>query len=578
MLKKSGLLPQTNRGPVPPDITELHQLLSQALEKRGQNFQLSWRSVDMMTTYTLHLACPMKGGEPQWQLSSELRGIRTPMFDYGSCDVLLVHNLMISAVAELAANGRMQSGIGGSGLRRDEATLRMTNTVTSVPAAQPQPAQGTQPTPNIQQGGSTQHNAPAQQSTPTTHHNAPAQHSAPIHPQPASQPVSPTPPEPALTFPKQGDLKDLSLDELLRKIIQSRTTGKLEIRNDNSTALVWVQNGQPVDATAGDAEGDEAIIELLTWRDGQYFFEPRVLRNSHTVHQTMDALMTQSRQLSERTHYLKKAGMLFSSTLLPKRTNITDLEFVQRAGPQAPMNVEFMNKFYRMLDGKQSVEEMLRAFQLSRIQVITLIYHLLTNDLIKISNQAVKSSQFAVQPRVIDGAAIQSVMMSLRRADTGMFIYPAFLYFLEQEYFRCYRSRSPLSVIVFEMRMLTGNGNRQLLPGPAILDAVLRISQLKRHVDLLAHYDAYDYALLLPNTKANGSQIFANRLVRALTASPLGGEVGPSNLALSMGCSSIPEDFVDLSSLLGAADLAMAQAKEQSKSVIMYRDIKPISA
>lgn len=583
MLKKSGLLPQTNRGPVPPDITELHQLLSQALEKRGQNFQLSWRSVDMMTTYTLHLACPMKGGEPQWQLSSELRGIRTPMFDYGSCDVLLVHNLMISAVAELAANGRMQSGIGGSGLRRDEATLRMTNTVTSVPAAQPQPAQGTQPTPNDQQGapanqGSpTHHNAPAQQSAPS-HHNAPAQQSGPSHPQPTSQPVSPTPPEPVLTFPRQGDLKDLSLDELLRKIIQSRTTGKLEIRNDNATALVWVQNGQPVDATAGDAEGDEAIIELLMWKDGQYVFEPRVLRNSHTVHQTIDALMTQSRQLSERTHYLKEAGMLFSSTLLPKRTNITDLEFVQRAGPQAPMNVEFMNKFYRMLDGKQSVEEMLRAFQLSRIQIITLIYHLLTNDLIKISNPAVKSSQFAVQPRVIDGAAIQSVMMSLRRADTGMFIYPAFLYFLEQEYFRCYRSRSPLSVIVFEMRMLTGNGNRQLLPGPAILDAVLRISQLKRHVDLLAHYDAYDYALLLPNTKANGSQIFANRLVRALTASPLGGEVEPSKLALSMGCSSIPEDFVDLSSLLGAADLAMAQAKEQSKPVIMYRDIKPITA
>jgi diguanylate cyclase (GGDEF)-like protein len=262
---------------------------------------------------------------------------------------------------------------------------------------------------------------------------------------------------------------------------------------------------------------------------------------------------------------------------LQKRTNITDLEFVQRAAQQAPMNVEFMNKFYRMLDGKQTVEEMIRAFQLSRIQIIFLIYHLLTNDLIKISNVAVKSTSFAVQPRVIDGAAIQSVMMSLRRADTGMFIYPAFLYFLEQEYFRCYRSRSPLSVIVFEMRLRSGAESRQLLPGPAILDAVLRISQLKRHVDLLAHYDAFDYALLLPNTKANGAQIFANRLVRALTASPLGGEVDASKLSLSMGCSSIPEDFVDLSSLLGAADLAMAQAKSQNKPVIMYRDIKPIT-
>src|ERR1700712_319418 len=101
MLKKSGLLPQTNRNPLPPDITELHQLLSQALERRGHSFQATWRSVDKMTQYTLNLICNVKGGDPQWQLSSELRGVRTQMFEYGSCDVLLVHNLMSSAVAEL---------------------------------------------------------------------------------------------------------------------------------------------------------------------------------------------------------------------------------------------------------------------------------------------------------------------------------------------------------------------------------------------------------------------------------------------------------------------------------------------
>ncbi|MFN8553519.1 MAG: DUF4388 domain-containing protein [Candidatus Obscuribacterales bacterium] len=596
MLKKSGLLSQANRGPIPPDITELHQLLSQALERRGQNFQISWRSVDMMTTYTLNLASPLKGGEPRWQLTSELRGIRTPMFDYGSCDVLLVHNLMSAAVAELTTTGRMQSGIGNTIIRRDDTPGKMSDTIIQMQAATP--PQGSGPSATQTQpghGGANAGGAPATSSS--THFAPPTMPGAPqaahanaasTMPTPPAQAGSqsaavpppaapPTRPEPILPFPREGDIGSLPLDELLRKIVESRVTGKLEVRNKNATALVWVQDGSPVDATAGDAEGDEAIIELLTWRDGQYLFESRVLRNTHTVHQSIDALLSQSRQLSERTHYLKEAGMLFSSTLLPKRTNITDLEFVQRAGHQAPLNVEFMNKFYRMLDGKQTIEEMIRAFQLSRIQIITLIYHLLTNDLIKISNPAVKSKQFAVQPRVIDGAAIQSVMMSLRRADTGMFIYPAFLYFLEQEYFRCYRSRSPLSVIVFEMRMHAGNGNRQLLPGPAILDAVLRISQLKRHVDLLAHYDAYDYALLLPNTKANGSQIFANRLVKALTATPLGGELEPSKLALAMGCASIPEDFVDLSSLLGAADLAMAQAKAQNKPVVVYRDIKPIT-
>ena len=158
-------------------------------------------------------------------------------------------------------------------------------------------------------------------------------------------------------------------------------------------------------------------------------------------------------------------------------------------------------------------------------------------------------------------------MMSIRRAETGMFIYPAFLYFLEQEYFRSYRSGSPLSVLVFEMRYLTQMGNefiRQTLPPPALLDAVGRISTLKRHVDLLAHYDAFDYALLLPNTEPSGALIFANRLVKSLTASPLAGNIDPSKLILSFGSASVPEDFLDLSLLLGAAGVGNESGSAKS--------------
>ena len=157
-----------------------------------------------------------------------------------------------------------------------------------------------------------------------------------------------------------------------------------------------------------------------------------------------------------------------------------------------------------------------------------------------------------------------------------MFIYPAFLYFLEQEFFRSYRAKNPLSVIVFEMRCLVQTGGevlRQVLPVPALVDATLRLSQLKRHQDLLAHYDAFDYALILPSTKSGGANIFANRLVKCLTSSPLAG-MQSNQLALFVGSATIPEDFVDLSSMLGAADACMKRARETNQSVVMYRDLK----
>lgn len=179
-------------------------------------------------------------------------------------------------------------------------------------------------------------------------------------------------------------------------------------------------------------------------------------------------------------------------------------------------------------------------------------------------------------PRNIDADAIQKVMTSLRNQNTGMFMTPAFLYFLEQEYFRSLRSRSSLSVIVFDIREESpedGNMVRKQLPAAALVEAVVRITALKRHVDVLAHYDDESYALLLPHTKSAGAKTLANRLIRSLTDKPLA-NVDPSRLGISIGCASIPEDFVDLSKLLGATDLTLSHAKKSRTRLVMYSDIK----
>ena len=145
-----------------------------------------------------------------------------------------------------------------------------------------------------------------------------------------------------------------------------------------------------------------------------------------------------------------------------------------------------------------------------------------------------------------------------------MFLYPAFLYFLEREYFRSYRAGSQFSVIVFEMRCLVaknGELTRQVLPGPALADAASRMERLKRRQDLVAHYDVFDYAFLLP---CGGAKTFADRLVKCLTGSPLAG-IESKQLALAAGCASIPGDFTDLASLLGAADACKKRARETSR-------------
>lgn len=526
MLNQSGLSLQSNRGAQAPDMPELHRLLSLALGRRGQHVQTSWHSTDKSSDFVLDVISNTNGGDPKWQLYREHRGNRQLLFDYPSCDVLLVHNFIASSCAEFLANSRAHTKSSHAPIVPD----------TPPPFMHEQPATATPPT----AGGN------------------------------GAQVIS-------QALPSSGDIAKFPLDQLLDALKAAKMTGKLEIRHYNTTALLYVRDGMPIDATTSDTEGEDAIIELLTWKEGQFTFEPRVLRNSHTVHQPIESLSAQSKQLAERMTYLSTSGMHPNSALIPKSPGLTDLEFVQKAARGAPMDVEEMKKLYRSLDGKKTMEELLRSMRCPRVQLINVLYHLVINGLVGISNEIVLQKPSEVRPRPIEASAIQSVMMNLRSMETGMFIYPAFLYFLEQEYFRCYRSKTPLSVIVFEIRVLGGGSVQQMLSAPAVLDAVLRISQLKRHVDLLAHYDSFDYALLLPNTKANGAQIFAKRIVKALTETPLAGEIDAGRLSLALGCASMPEDFAELSELLGAADLAMSKSRSGKKPVVMYRDIKALT-
>lgn len=510
-----------------PEISDLHRLLSIALEKRGKKYELRWRSPESpQEQFTLDVMCSPKSSDPQWKLHRDANKKREFLFQYPSCDVLLIYNLMCSACGDTAKLPGPSERKGQSVLGKDSVAQSFMKSVQK-----------------------------RNQDNETSG----------VMIQLSAQEV-----------PENGNLTEYPIEGLLQAIVDSRTTGMLEVRSNDITAIVYFKDGYPIDATAADAVGDDAIIELLTWNQGQFLFEPRIYRNRNTVHQSVNSLLEQSKLLSDCITRLQNAGLEANSVLTGKYRNLTQTDFMHQATHGPPLEAGTMARFYETLDGRQTVDEMMRSAHIPRIHLIYMIHNLVENDLVSITSRTQPQQNLTVSPRQIDASAIQSVMMSLRRADSGMFIYPAFLYFLEQEYFRCYRSKSPLSVIVFQMRLRPTRGQTtdQPLPAPALLDVVLRISAMKRHVDVLSHYDKDDYALILPNTKSSGAEIFANRIVKSLTSSPLAGDIDNSSLSLAFGSASVPEDFVDLSSLLGAADLALQQSRVTMKPVLMYRDLK----
>ncbi|MDZ4836248.1 MAG: DUF4388 domain-containing protein [Candidatus Melainabacteria bacterium] len=589
MLKKRGLGAQLRKLPRGPDLAELHQLLSQCMEQRGKPVRLAWRGANL-TPFTLDVVCHLKHGSAQWRLYTEHS--QTPLFDYTSVDVLLVYNLVASHCAEVQQQSSCENS---QSQQKLQAYLPEPQAYVPEPQA-PAPVSSSEPEPFLPEPPPIKRAAPEPEApSDFSYRNAHYIDQEMTRPPMVVKPVMPTseiatpgfapvPPRPSLAtaggaIPKEGELKDGALPELLHEIARAGVTGRLDIRYNDMNAVVFIQDGKPVDATANDVVGDEAMIEILTWKDGSFAFESRILRNNHTVYETIDSLVAQSRKLRERIEYLKEAGMIPTSALIQINNLLSQQDFISKVQEHCPTDQETISRVYCALDGKRTFEELCRFLHVSRIQMVHIVFHLLTRELVKIVNVQRSKSELTLAPRVIDNAAIQSIMMSLRNAETGLFIYPAFLYFLEQEYFRSYRSRSSFSVVVFEIRqkkVIDGKLVRRVLNEKAQMDAVLRISNIKRHMDLMAHYDSNDYALLLPNTRTQGAEIFIGRVIEALRSKPLGGEIDASQLAIAFGASSVPDDFKDMSSLLGGADLAMTRSRDTDTPLVMYRDIKDL--
>ena len=120
-------------------------------------------------------------------------------------------------------------------------------------------------------------------------------------------------------------------------------------------------------------------------------------------------------------------------------------------------------------------------------------------------------------------AAVQGLKTNFIRQESGVLTYPALLYFLQYEYLRYQAYDWPLSLIIFEMSKVSNSaiGGLDLINKQETAVALRRISAIKRPLDLLGHFEAINYALLLPNTDIVTANQIAKNVIKTLAAQSL---------------------------------------------------------
>ena len=155
---------------------------------------------------------------------------------------------------------------------------------------------------------------------------------------------------------------------------------------------------------------------------------------------------------------------------------------------------------------------------------------------------------------------------------TGVSNRRAFDETLSAEWRRCARARIPLALLLLDIdHFKKFNDTYGHQAGDACLQQVAGAMRraAKRPQDLVARYGGEEFAILLPHEELGGAGTVAQRIIDEIALLAIAHESAPSGplLTVSMGVTSmIPQDGIEPSSLVAAADTLLYEAKANGRN------------
>ncbi|HEX4345948.1 MAG TPA: GGDEF domain-containing protein [Vicinamibacterales bacterium] len=158
----------------------------------------------------------------------------------------------------------------------------------------------------------------------------------------------------------------------------------------------------------------------------------------------------------------------------------------------------------------------------------------------------------------------------LRDGLTGCFNRTHAIDVLDTELRRARRSHAPVSVIMFDLDHFKDiNDHHGHLCGDAVLAAVgNRMRDVLRGSDLKCRYGGEEFLVVLPETPLEGAKRVADTLRRELAEMKIDWKKETIRITASFGVSVAQPGEIDAQSIIGRADAALYQAKDQGRNCV----------
>lgn len=370
-----------------------------------------------------------------------------------------------------------------------------------------------------------------------------------------------------------GDIAKIQLTNVLQSIQMGKMTGRLAVRAEGKGVDVYFDEGEPLHASDGVDIGDDVILDMIQLSIGKFKFIPDERTVDRTIKLRLDQLLMEAITLVDQNAFLEKeGGLTHESYLINRNPAITLEEFNSTIAKGNPVDERLQREIFRAIGEFRSMPDLLRMKPLKRSQWVPIIFNLYTLNLLGIAESPPQGGRKAgpIVEEQVDMKTLETALKPILRAETGILTYPVLQYFLALECYRFELCGMPLSLAVFSMKR---KSNSETPDVATIREVIAVIDANKRPIDMVGHYQMFDFAVLLPNTGTRSAAVFTQKVHEAVAAHKFSSGIPVGDIMMCFGIAGLPENCKNMGQLLSASGEAKKHAETSASPVILYQNI-----
>ncbi|MFX5480805.1 DUF4388 domain-containing protein, partial [Acinetobacter baumannii] len=90
----------------------------------------------------------------------------------------------------------------------------------------------------------------------------------------------------------------------MQSLAGADSTGKLTVTRGPAVAIVFFEGGKLVHCESGQLIGEDGVLELLFWKEGNFNFFPDQKATLQTVKRRLEGMLMESANLQDFTTFL----------------------------------------------------------------------------------------------------------------------------------------------------------------------------------------------------------------------------------------------------------------------------------